>query len=97
MNTPEDTPFSDLALHGLLILSRDSKPVPLQRLHGMMPMFRAAHFDPAIARGWVLSQPPPRHSKDKGSRYTLTEAGLAHIRHLVNVSQSMPLLPTAAA
>ncbi|MBN8422862.1 MAG: hypothetical protein J0L73_28395 [Verrucomicrobia bacterium] len=94
MNNPEDNPFSDLALHGLIILSRDTKPVTLQRLHGTMPMFRAAHFESAIARGWVRSQPPPRDSKDKGSRYTITDEGLAHIRHLVAVSQSMPVVPT---
>ena len=92
MNNPEDTPFSDLALYGMLILARDTKPVPLARLHAAMPMFCAAHFESALSRGWVQSHIPPRHSKDKGKRYTLTDAGTAHIRRLVEISRAVPAI-----
>jgi hypothetical protein len=92
MNSPEDHPVSDLALHALHIIARCPSCTTLQRLHGTMPELRAGHLQPLIDRGWIASQPPPRHSKDKGSRYTITDAGTAHIRRLVQVSQSVPVI-----
>jgi len=92
MNSPEDHPLSDLALHALHIIARCPSCTTLQRLHGTMPELRASHLQPLIDRGWVASQPAQRHSKDKGSRYTITDAGTAHIRRLVQISQSVPVI-----
>lgn len=92
MNSPEDHPVSDLALHALHIIARCPSCTTLQRLHGTMPELRAGHLQPLIDRGWIVSQPPPRQSKDKGSRYSITDAGLAHIRRLVEISQAIPVI-----
>lgn len=92
MNSPEDHPVSDLALHALHIIASSPSCTTLQRLHGTMPELRAGHLQPLIDRGWIVSQPPPRQSKDKGSRYSITDAGTAHIRRLVEISQAIPVI-----
>lgn len=93
MDTPETLAFTDIALYALNILAHSAKhTASRKRLDGLIPDFMCAHFQPAIDRGWVTSRPAPPSSKDTTSRFTLTDAGLSHLRRLVEISQSIPTI-----
>lgn len=92
MNESEAVRFTDIALYALNILAHSAKMTASRsRLHGFMPSFMTAHLQSAISRGWVTSRPAPPSSKDKTVRFTLTDAGRSHLRHLVKLSNQVPI------